>query len=196
MRTGVFGGTFNPVTTATSTWRAPILTRSGSTGCWSSPPACLPTSQEQLANGADRLAMCRLAFDACRLRGERHRAAARAEKLHGGHPRAACEEYPDDGFYLIMGSDMFLTLTGWRSGGASASWRLSAPGRGTPRCAAGSPTATLARGAGGALRAGRATPSDLLALVRGRAREKKTLGGLVPPKVAAYIDSHGLYQTL
>ena len=33
-------------------------------------------------------------------------------------------------------------------------------------------------------------------LVRKRAREKKTLGGLVPPEVAAYIDSHGLYQTL
>ena len=33
-------------------------------------------------------------------------------------------------------------------------------------------------------------------LVRGRAREKKPLGGLVPPEVAAYIDSYGLYQTL
>lgn len=200
MRTGVFGGTFNPVHNghihlARTYFDALRLDRMLVI------PTCLPPHKpgEQLADGADRLAMCRLAFDGLpRLRGERHRAAARAEKLHGGHPRAACKGIPGRRLLphhgqrhvpdadRVAGVEAHLRAGGYLRRGAGH--RAARPARRLQ---------TLARGAGGARELVELNPLPISStLVRARAREKKPLGGLVPPEVAAYIDSHGLYQTL
>ena len=152
MRTGVFGGTFNPVHNghihlARTYFDALRLDRMLVI------PTCLPPHKpgEQLADGADRLAMCRLAFDGLPgfeasdielRRGQKSYTVDTLEQL--------AKEYPDDGFYLIMGSDMFLTLTGWRE------WRHLRRGAGHRAARPARRLQTLARGAGGALRAGRA----------------------------------------
>ena len=200
MRTGVFGGTFNPVHNghihlARTYFDALRLDRMLVI------PTCLPPHKpgEQLADGADRLAMCRLAFDGLPgfeasdielRRGQKSYTVDTLEQL--------AKEYPDDGFYLIMGSDMFLTLTGWRE------WRRICEL--AVICAGARDTALRGRLAdckrsleaqGARCELVELNPLPISStLVRGRAREKKPLGGLVPPEVAAYIDSYGLYQTL
>ena len=200
MRTGIFGGTFNPVHSghvrlARTYFDALRLDRMLVI------PTCQPPHKagEQLADGADRLAMCRLAFgglpgfeasDIELRRGRKSYTVDTLEQLAG--------QYPDDRFYLIMGSDMFLTLTEWRD------WKriceLAVICAGARDAALRGPLADCKRSleAQGALcELVELDPLPISStLVRERAREKKPLGGLVPPEVAAYIDSHGLYQTL
>ena len=116
MRTGIYGGTFNPIHTGhvrlvkayqkqLELDRVLII------------PTCVPPhkAEEDLADGQDRLEMCRLAFledqrfqvdDLELRRGEKSYTVDTLEALHN--------QWPEDTFYLIMGSDMFLTVTQWK----------------------------------------------------------------------------------
>lgn len=200
MRTGIFGGTFNPVHNghihlARTYFDALRLDRMLVI------PTHLPPHKagEALAGGEDRLAMCRRAFedlpgftasDIELRRGEKSYTVDTLEQL--------AKEYPDDQFYLIMGSDMFLTLTEWRD------WRricelavICAGARDPALCGKLAERRKMLEARGVRCELVELDPLPISStLVRERVREKKPLGGLVPPAVAAYIDTHGLYQTL
>lgn len=78
-------------------------------------PSCIPPHKlpGKLANGEDRLNMCRLAFA-----GERFEVSSieldRGSKSYTVETlRELKKIYPDDELYFIIGSDMLETLTGW-----------------------------------------------------------------------------------
>lgn len=115
MRTGIYGGTFNPVhnghvklakayVSALNLDRLLVI------------PANIPPHKTSsgLIDGKHRLAMCKLAFSnqsvftVCDLELKRESKSFTVDTLEQLN-----QLYPDDRFYLIMGSDMFCSLTHW-----------------------------------------------------------------------------------
>lgn len=115
-RIGFYGGTFNPIhlghvgvcRQAVKQLRLDSLHVT---------PTFIPPHKvsHDLASGEDRLEMCRLA-----LRGIPSAVADDYELTRGGVSytidtmRHMRELYPEDTFYLIMGTDNYLTFTDWR----------------------------------------------------------------------------------
>lgn len=116
MRTGVFGGTFNPIHKGHSTL-AEYCKRELSLDRVLIIPDYLPPHKqgELLAGGEDRLNMCRLAFE-----GAEGFEVSDIELRRGGKSytyetlTSLKELYPDDELFFIVGADMFLTLNTWR----------------------------------------------------------------------------------
>lgn len=113
-KTGVFGGTFNPphkghLKLAEQFFDMLALDRMLVI------PACIPPHKQapELASGEDRMALCRELF--C---GDQFEISD-LELVRGGRSytsdtlRILKDLYPEDELYLIMGSDMLVTLHAW-----------------------------------------------------------------------------------
>lgn len=116
MRIGVYGGTFNPVHNGHLKLARAYLEALRLDKLLVIPTRVPPHKEiTQLADGMQRLEMCRLAFasvEKCEvsdLELRRRRKSYTVDTLHVLHGR-----YPEAGLYLIMGSDMFFILTEWR----------------------------------------------------------------------------------
>ena len=114
MKTGIFGGTFNPPHkghTRLAEKAAELLGLDRMIII----PSCIPPHKipSKLASGNDRMEMCRLAF-------ERDFYEISSMELDRGDKSYTVETlrelkklYPDDEFYFIIGSDMLATFTQW-----------------------------------------------------------------------------------
>ena len=199
MRTGVFGGTFNPIHCGHV-----LLARTYAAALHLDRVLVIPTylpphkAGGQLAGGCHRLNMCRLAFEGdpvCRVSDIELRRGGKSYTVDT--LKQLTRENPSDTFYLIMGSDMFLSLTQWYD------WQriiLDAV-----ICAgARSPGQMQALRAEAARLERHGAQIELVALeplpfsstqVRARVQAGESLAGFVPPKVADYIMENRLYQS-
>ena len=115
MKTGIYGGTFNPIHRGHIHLAEEFARRLGLDRVLLIPTRVPPhKAAPDLASGKDRLAMCRLAV------GEKtNLEVSDIEMRREGKSYTAetLEElrrlYPQDEFYLLMGEDMFLTVEHW-----------------------------------------------------------------------------------
>jgi len=122
---GIFGGTFNPIHNS-HIYLAEEYVKRLNLNKMIIAPSYLPPhkSAENLASGEDRLNMCRLATKDI---PSFH--VTEFELNEGGKSytyktlRHILETHPDSDLYLIMGSDMFMTVQDWRH--ASEIFRLT-----------------------------------------------------------------------
>ena len=116
MKTGVFGGTFNPVHKGHIMLAEYCMDSVGLDRIIMIPTAVPPHKiSDNLASENDRLNMCKLAC-----RGKENFFVSDIEIKRQGKSYTyetltqLKEIYPDDHLYTIMGADMFLTLNRWK----------------------------------------------------------------------------------
>lgn len=117
-RIGIFGGTFNPIHNGHMRLAGSYIDALELDRLLVIPDRTPPHKPDDgLISGAHRLTMCQLAFadhprcvvsDIELKRAEKSFTVDTLEALHAG-------EYRADELYLIMGSDMFFTITEWRN---------------------------------------------------------------------------------
>ena len=199
-RCGLFGGTFDPIH---SGHVALIHTLAQELAL--DEVVLMPTAQPPhklkngMANAAHRLAMCRLAVADCPFvtvsdwEIQKGGASFTVETL-----QYLCETYPDTQWYLFVGADMFLSIDTWFRFADIARYAVlcAVPRDGVTRDQLCEKAAALeAQGA-------RTVVADMVAvdvsstLLRECVMQNKSLGGLVPPQVEAYIMEHALYQDM
>ncbi len=117
MKTGVFGGTFNPVHKGHIMLAEYCMDSVGLDRIIMIPTAVPPHKiSNNLASESDRLNMCKLAC-----RGKENFFVSDIEIKRQGKSYTyetltqLKEIYPDDHLYTIMGADMFLTLNRWKN---------------------------------------------------------------------------------
>ena len=117
MKTGVFGGTFNPVHKGHIMLAEYCMDSVGLDRIIMIPTAVPPDKiSDNLASENDRLNMCKLAC-----RGKENFFVSDIEIKRQGKSYTyetltqLKEIYPDDHLYTIMGADMFLTLNRWKN---------------------------------------------------------------------------------
>lgn len=117
MKTGVFGGTFNPVHKGHIMLAEYCMDSVGLDRIIMIPTAVPPHKiSKNLASENDRLNMCKLAC-----RGKENFFVSDIEIKRQGKSYTyetltqLKEIYPDDHLYTIMGADMFLTLDRWKN---------------------------------------------------------------------------------
>ena len=117
MKTGVFGGTFNPVHKGHIMLAEYCMESVGLDRIIMIPTAVPPHKiSKNLASENDRLNMCKLAC-----RGKENFFVSDIEIKRQGKSYTyetltqLKEIYPDDHLYTIMGADMFLTLDRWKN---------------------------------------------------------------------------------
>lgn len=117
MKTGVFGGTFNPVHKGHIMLAEYCMDSVGLDRIIMIPTAVPPHKiSKNLASENDRLNMCKLAC-----RGKENFFVSDIEIKRQGKSYTyetltqLKEIYPDDHLYTIMGADMFLTLNRWKN---------------------------------------------------------------------------------
>ena len=111
---GIFGGTFNPphkghlklaeqMADTLELARVLII------------PSCIPPHKQapQLASGEDRLALCRELFRGGRFQFSDMELRRGGRSYTSDTVRRLRERFPSDELYLIMGSDMLVTLHAW-----------------------------------------------------------------------------------
>ncbi len=199
MKTGIYGGTFNPIhrghlhlltefTRRLSLDRVLLI------------PTRVPPHKEapDLASGEDRLQMCRLAVE-----GISHLQISEIEMRREGKSYTAetLEElhdlFPKDRFYLLMGEDMFLTVEHWYR--PETIFALSAVCA-TPRSLHGMGKLQMKKEEYQERYGARCYLEDIPYLpvsstqVREWVQEGKDITPLVPDNVAAYIQEHGIYR--
>lgn len=117
MKTGIYGGTFNPIHLGHLHILQEFIRRLSLDRVLLIPTRIPPHKQaESLAEAEDRLEMCRLAAEEIteapvllsRLELSREGKSYTAETLE-----ELKREFPGDEFYLLMGEDMFLTVDRW-----------------------------------------------------------------------------------
>ena len=115
MKTGIYGGTFNPIHKGHLHIVEAFRKGLGWAGVLLTPTRVPPhTGAPDLASPQDRFAMCQLA-----IQGQPWLELSDMEMRREGKSYTAetLEElsalYPQDQFYLLMGEDMFLTLGRW-----------------------------------------------------------------------------------
>ncbi|MDD4759412.1 MAG: nicotinate (nicotinamide) nucleotide adenylyltransferase [Bacteroidaceae bacterium] len=199
MRTGIFGGTFNPVhnghvklaeayVSALHLDRLLII------------PTNIPPHKTNtgLVDGMHRLAMCKLAFfnhpqiEVCDLELKRECKSYTVDTLE-----QLTQLYPNDQFYLIMGSDMFCSLTDWYCWQRIIQLAVICAGARQSnmtdlnmheQCRK---LETL--GANCELVDFDPLPISST-MIREQIRKKEPIDGLIAPAVADYIQKHHLYQ--
>ncbi len=201
MKTGIYGGTFNPIHSGHVHLLEGFIRRLSLDRVLLIPTGTPPHKRAYaLASPEDRLEMCRLAIEKveaapvrlCEIELQRPGKSYTADTLE--QLRAL---YPEDRFYLLMGEDMFLTVDRWyRPEAIMALADLCC----TPR----SPD-----GMGKLLEKAAQLRRDFSARchvegipyfpasstqVRQLAAGGKPLDGLVPGSVARYIAEKGLYR--
>lgn len=117
MKTGIFGGTFNPIHNGHIQLCDYCKTEAGLDRIILIPTYTPPhKANAGLADARHRLNMCRIA---CKRRPDYQ--TSDIEIKRGGKSYTCDtltylkELYPDDELYLIMGADMFLTLNKWKN---------------------------------------------------------------------------------
>lgn len=119
MRTAIFGGSFNPVHNGHVNLVRETAEKAGLDRVIVMPTFISPFKKDSdvfVADGADRLEMCRLAFEDMPFVSvsdyelSRQKVSYTVDTLR--HYKA---ELPDDELYFIMGSDMLLSLKKWNS---------------------------------------------------------------------------------
>ena len=117
MKTGVFGGTFNPVHKGHIMLAEYCMDSVGLDRIIMIPTAVPPHKiSNNLASESDRLNMCKLAC-----RGKENFFVSDIEIKRQGKSYTyetltqLKEIYPDDHLYTIMGADMFMTLDRWKN---------------------------------------------------------------------------------
>lgn len=196
-RIGLLGGSFNPVHEGHLNLARAAL----GFGCVERvlflPSGVPPHKRETLAGRADRLAMVRLAVEGeadmgvCAEEIDRPGVSYTADTL-----QILSRRFPDDAFALLLGADALMRLRHWqRADEVVRLCRLLVmmrPDEDETRVRA-EARSLCERGAQiGFLEGGLREISSTE--IRQRLRAGKTLCGLVPPKVEAYIREHGLYQ--
>lgn len=199
MRTGILGGTFNPVhnghvklaeayVAALQLDRLLVM------------PAHIPPHKTSagLADGVHRLAMCRLAFshdpiyEVSDLELRRENKSYTVDTLE-----QLAALYPKDRFYLIMGSDMFCSLTNWYRWQRIIQLAVICAGArqsGTSDQSMQEQRRTL-ESLGASCKLVDFEPLPISStMIRERVCKGKAIQGLVAPAVAEYIQSHGLYR--
>jgi len=201
MRTGIYGGTFNPIHTGHVRLLEEFIHRLGLERVLLIPTGTPPHKQAHaLASATQRLDMCRLAVEGvtgapvelCGIEIHRPGKSFTAETLV-----ELREMYPEDEFFLLMGEDMFLTVDTWyRPETIMALATLCC----SPRSRDGlakleEKKAQLERGF-----SARCCVEDIpyfpasSTQVRELAAKGRPLGGLVPEAVARYIEENKLYK--
>ena len=115
MKTGIYGGTFNPIHNGHLHIVEEFRCGLGLDRVLLIPTRVPPHKEAgDLATPAQRLEMCRLAagdipwLELCRIEMDREGKSYTAETLE-----ELSALYPQDQFYLLMGEDMFLTVDRW-----------------------------------------------------------------------------------
>ncbi len=200
MRTGVYGGTFNPIHLGHVHILEEFITRL-SLGRVLLIPAGIPPHKQapDLAPGWRRAAMCRLAaralpqgrVEVSLLELERRGKSFTSDTLAQLHQR-----HPEDELYFLMGEDMFLTVDHWHEAGSI--FRL-ANLCASPRSPDGMEK-LLAKKAELEAQGARCFVEDIpfwdvsSTKVRELAAAGESLERLVPPAVAEYIVEQGIYR--
>lgn len=200
MRTGVYGGTFNPIHRGHVHILGEFARRLKLDQVLLIPAGVPPHKQPRsLAAPACRVEMCRLAAEelkeinviVSRLELDRPGKSFTSETL-----TALSGLYPEDDFFLLMGEDMFLTVDSWHD--AETIFRLAGLCA-SPRSREGLEGMEEKKRQLEAMGA-RCFVEDIpfldvsSTLVRELAAEGRPLEGLVPEKVAAYIRENGIYR--
>lgn len=199
MKIGVYGGTFNPIHLGHVHILREFIQRLKLDKGLLIPARVPPHKQAlDLAEGTDRLAMCRLA--AAELEGLAEVSALELERPGRSYTvdtlRELSTRYPEDEFYLLMGEDMFLTVDRWYC--AETIFRLAAICA-SPRSRDGAKKLREKQGELEGRYHARCFVEDIPYLpissteIREAAEAGKSLKGLVPPGVERYIVSHRLY---
>lgn len=198
MRTGIFGGTFNPIHNGhiklARAYRSELELDRMLVIPTRIPPHKVST---ELADGKDRLQMCRLAFagqpefevsDIELCRTEPSYTVDTLEALHA--------RWPEDELFLLTGSDMFLTLTEWRRWERLFELAVMCVGEREPNLFGRLQTYGRYLESLGARC--RVIDIDPVQVSSTEVRERVHLGlpidRLVPPAVAAYIAERQLYH--
>ncbi len=201
MRTGVYGGTFNPIHWGHVRLLEEFIRRLSLDRVLLIPTGLPPHKQvHALASAQQRLDMCRLAvaqvqgapIELCEIELCRPGKSYTADTLEELH-----RLYPGEEFYLLMGEDMFLTVDSWYRPETIMALAVLCC---TPRSSGGmkklqEKKAQLQRDF-----AARCCLEDIpyfpasSTQVRELAAQGQNLEALVPPAVAAYIAENGLYR--
>lgn len=194
---GVFGGTFNPIHNGHLSLCTQLSDALGLAKVLLIPTAIPPHKRAtELADGSQRLAMCRLAvqghprFAVCDLE------LRRRKQLYGGYFTgigSALSRIP--GCFLLMGTDMFLTVQNWYH--ANEIFRRAvliagARQKGEERQLREHLSFLETLGA-----CGKIIPCHVVDIssteIRAARKQGRTLRGMVPPSVARYIEENKLY---
>lgn len=118
MRIGVYGGSFNPIHTAHAALLTAFAQRLQLDRVLLIPAGIPPhKAAPDLASGADRLEMCRIAakgFDVCPMEVLDIEVRREGKSYTADTLSALKETYPRNELFLLMGEDMFLTVEKWR----------------------------------------------------------------------------------
>ena len=200
MRTGIYGGTFNPIHTGHVRLLRDFIKRLGLERVLLIPTGTPPHKQAHaLASAQQRLDMCRLAVEGIK---EAPVELCGIELMRPGKSYTAdtLEElrrlYPEDTFFLLMGEDMFLTVDSWYRPEAIMGLAVlccsprSPDGLGKLKEKQGQ----LERGFGARCRVEDIPFLDASSTrVRELARAGRDISGLVPEEVAGYISGNRIY---
>lgn len=201
MKTGIYGGTFNPIHTAHVEILKDFIKALSLDRVLLIPTGTPPhKTAPELAPNEARLDMCRLAareITACPVEVLDLEMRRAGKSFTADTLTALRADFPEDAFFLLMGEDMFMTVEKWRS--PEIIFALS-----TVCCAPrGTDSVPRLEAHGAAVRAQypqfryviQNTPYLEISSteIRARVRCGKSLHGLVPEGVAAYILERGLY---
>ena len=116
-KTAIFGGSFNPVHNGHINLVKEIYRKVSLDRVIVMPTYISPFKKDDsgfVADGKDRLEMCRLAFEDCGFAEVSDYELSRAQVSYSADTVAHLRDiYPDDELFFIMGSDMLLSLTKW-----------------------------------------------------------------------------------
>jgi nicotinate-nucleotide adenylyltransferase len=198
MKTGILGGTFNPIHNShlyvAEQFREQLRLDRVLLIPTNMPPH---KSAAKLASPEDRLAMCRLAvqdhpaFAVCDY--EATRPGQSYTYLTLAYLR---EQYPEDEFFFLMGADMFLTVQSWRlPEKIYALATLCAAARQPGETAALEAHRPLLEAAGATCRVLAIEPRPLSSTeIRQAVSAGRPIESMTPQPVAAYIRAQGLYR--
>lgn len=200
MRIGVYGGTFNPIHLGHIHILKEFIRRLGLSRVLLIPTGTPPHKDApELAEKADRLAMCELAVreiaeapvEISRIEFDRPGKSYSADTL-----TELSRLYPGDELFFLMGEDMFLTVDSWYHPEVICSLAVlcASPRSENGLCKLKQKQKELEQKFGA-----RCFVEDIpyfpasSTQVRELAAQGKSLSGLVPPEVAAYIREHEVY---
>ena len=195
---GIFGGTFNPIHEGHIRLAAAYQKEMQFDKLLLIPTKIPPHKRvHHLASDAHRLEMCRIAAEKYPFLEVSDIEIRRDKKSYTYDTLAdLAKEYPDSAFYLIMGSDMFLTFLSWYQAEKMLSMAtlLTASRDERDTEALKTEKEKIEAKGGNAMVLGLPVFEVSSTEIRRRIREKENLTGLLDKKVEAYIKKNGLYQ--
>jgi len=199
MRTGIYGGSFDPIHSGHVAAAEAVLHRRALDRLFFVPAASPPHKPGGCeASFEDRVAMARLAaapehgLDVLDIEGEREGPSYTVDTL-----RAFQAAHPEDHLELLVGADMLDDFPNWREPGAILELvQLVAFARPGAVLGPGQQRFTAAFGEGRAAIVEIPAISVSSTEVRARLRKSKSITDLVPKAVEAYIRERHLYRGL